>query len=317
MTSAAPDLPAGEQRPADRVTPLDATGRENDMRRWAAAVAGVLVLALTGCSDRPGGVDGDLTNGWAPPPAAQQFRPAAAQCHSDLVDEGTIDDYAPVACRGPHRAETVVVADLPDLPAGERRGRAFRECSKRVTAFLGGDWRTGWLVLQPVLPSAAAWTGGARWYRCDLAQTSPAGGDLVRRSGTLKGALAGAGQVRMTCADPSVVGERVVAMRPVACAGRHTAEFAGVFESKRATVAALTAAEMEKGCHSTIARFTGIPDNGSVRHRVGWLGFPPDAASWKVGDRAVRCFLWLNGERMTGTYKNAGTRKLKIQYVYR
>ncbi|MCY1142318.1 septum formation family protein [Actinoplanes sp. Pm04-4] len=287
------------------------------MRRWAAAVAGVLMLALTGCSDRPGGVDGDLTNGWAPPPAAQQFRPAAAQCHADLVDEGTIDDYAPVACRGPHRAETVAVADLPELPAGERRGRAFRECSKRVTTFLGGDWRTGWLVLQPVLPSAAAWTGGARWYRCDLAQTSPSGGDLVRRSGSLKGALAGAGQIRMTCADPSVVGERVVAMRPVACAGRHTAEFAGVFESKRAAVAALTAAEMEKGCHSTIARFTGIPDNGSVRHRVGWLGFPPDAASWKLGDRAVRCFLWLNGELMTGTYKNAGTRKLKIHYVYR
>jgi hypothetical protein len=317
MTSAAPDLPAGEQRPADRVTPLDATGRENDMRRWAAAVAGVLVLALTGCSDRPGGVDGDLTNGWAPPPAAQQFRPAAAQCHSDLVDEGTIDDYAPVACRGPHRAETVVVADLPDLPAGERRGRAFRECSKRVTAFLGGDWRTGWLVLQPVLPSAAAWTGGARWYRCDLAETSPVDGGLVRRSGSLKGALAGAGKVRMACADPTVTGERVTAMRPVACSARHTAEFAGVFESKRATAAELTAAEMEKGCHRTIATFTGLAQDGTVRNRVGWLGFPPDAASWKLGDRAVRCFLWLNGERMTGTYRNAGPRKLKIHYTYR
>ena len=287
------------------------------MRRWVAALAGVLTLALAGCADLPSGVDGDLTNGWAAPSAAQQFRPAAAQCHPDVVEQGTIDDYAPVACRGPHVAETVAIADLPDLPAGQRKGRAFRECSKRVTTFLGGDWRTGWLVLQPVLPSPQAWAGGARWYRCDLVETSPVDGDLVRRSGSLKGSLAGAGKVRMTCADPSVAGERVAAMRPVACAKAHTAEFAGIFESRRSSVAALTASEMEKGCHRAIAKFTGIPADNSVRNRVGWLGFPPDDASWKLGDRAVRCFLWLNGERMTGTYKNAGTRKLKIHYVYR
>ncbi|MBL7261289.1 septum formation family protein [Paractinoplanes lichenicola] len=287
------------------------------MRRWAAAA---LVLALGGCADLPEGVDGDLTGGWPAPPAAQQFRPTPG-CHPDVVEEGTIDNWSPVACAGPHLTETAVIAEVangsPGSTASTHRGQAFRECSKRVNTFLGGDWRTGWLVLQPVLPSQAAWQGGARWYRCDLVETSPVDGELVRRSGSLKGSLGGAGKMRMTCANPKVVDERVTAMHPVACSGAHTSEFAGLFVSSRATVAGLTPGELERGCDAAIAKFAGIPNDGTVRNRVGWLGFPPDATSWKLGDRAVRCFLWLNGERMTGSYRNAGTRKLKIHYIYR
>ncbi|GAB2615375.1 hypothetical protein Aab01nite_27700 [Paractinoplanes abujensis] len=287
------------------------------MRRWAAGLAAAaLALLPAGCADLPEGVDGDLTDAWPAVPAAQQFRPTAA-CHPDVVAEGTIDNWSPVACTGPHLTETAVIADVTDGGVSADRGRAFRECSKRVNAFLGGDWRTGWLVLQPVLPGQAAWRGGARWFRCDLMETSPVNGELVRRSGSLKGALAGAGKLRMTCANPEVVDERVTAMHPVACSTGHTSEFAGLFVSKRATVSGLTPGELEKGCDTTIAEFAGIPDDGTVRNRVGWLGFPPDAASWKLGDRAVRCFLWLNGERMTGSYRNAGTRKLKIHYIYR
>ncbi len=287
------------------------------MRRWTAALAGALLLALAGCTELPTGVDGDLTDGWSAPPAAKQFRPALA-CHPDVVEVGAVDDYSPVACGGPHLAETAVIADLPAGGAVKAQtGRAFRECSARVTNFLGADWRTGWLVLQPVLPSEAAWQGGARWYRCDLVETSPVDGELVRRSGSLKGALSGSGKLRMTCANPKVEGERVTAMRPITCAGKHTSEYAGFFLSKRTAAADLTSAEMQKGCDATIAKFAGIPNDGSVRNRVGWLGFPPDDTSWKLGDRAIRCFMWLNGEQMTGSYQNAGTRKLKIHYVYR
>jgi hypothetical protein len=291
------------------------------MRRWAATLAAALALAVSGCSDLPSGVDGDLTNGWSPPPAAKQFRPAANQCHPRLADESTIDDYAPVPCARPHLAETAVLADLTGVAAGSsaeaNQGRAYRECSQRVTAFLGGDWRTGWLVVQPVLPSQQAWEGGARWFRCDVAETSPADGDLVRRSGSLKGALKGAGKVRMTCANPTIVSEQVTGMRAMPCAGKHTSEFVGIFLTRKSSAAALTSAELQKGCHAAIAKFTGIPNDGSIKNRVGWLGFPPDTTSWKLGDRAIRCFLWLNGEKMTGSYRNAGTRKLKIHYIYR
>jgi hypothetical protein len=286
------------------------------MRRWAAALAGALILALAGCSELPEGVDGDLTGNWAPPPAAQQFRPAVA-CHADLVETATLENYAPLPCAGPHLAETVAVADLGTVTAAARSARAFQICSARATAFAGADWRTGWLILQPVLPSDKAWSGGARWVRCDVAETSPADGTLVRRSGSVKNALKGAGKLRMTCANATVSGERVTGLRAMACTAPHTSEFAGLFVSKRSNSAAITSGELEKGCNTAIARFTGIPDDSTVKNRVGWLGFPPDKDSWRLGDRAVRCFLWLNGEKMSGSYRGVGVRKLRVHYVYR
>ncbi|MEV4348056.1 septum formation family protein [Actinoplanes sp. NPDC049596] len=286
------------------------------MRRWAAALAGALMLALAGCSELPSGVDGDLTDGWSAPPAALPFRPVAG-CHADLAETASLSDPASYSCSRPHRAETFAVTDLGDVPAAARAARAFQECSTRAGVFAGADWRTGWLILQPVLPTEAAWAGGARWVRCDLAETAPADGTLVSRSSSLRDGLKGAGQLRMACANATVAGDQVTGLRTVGCATRHTAEFAGLYVSKRSTSAAITPAEMEKGCNTAIAKFAAIPDDGTVKNRAGWLGFPPDKDSWQAGDRAVRCFLWLNGEPMTGSYRNAGTKKLKIHYVYR
>jgi hypothetical protein len=287
------------------------------MRRTAALLAGALVLILGGCGARPAGVDGDLTDGWRPPPAAQQFRPAAGTCHAELVRSGAMASYAPLACTGEHLAETVAVTDLPATagatgPAAARR-TAYAKCSRRTTAFLGTDWRTAWLLVQPVLPGPDAWSGGARWVRCDVAEISPVDGAPVGRATGLRTTA----PPRMSCADPAINGERVTAMRPVPCERRHRAEFAGLYESPRTSAAQLTSAELRKGCGAAIARFTRIPDDGTLVNRVGWLGFPPDDTAWQLGDRAVRCFLWLDGAPMTGSYRNAGPGKLKIQYVYR
>ena len=88
---------------------------------------------------------------------------------------------------------------------------AQKECAHRANAFLGTDWRLGWVQLQPVPPTDEARAGGARWVRCDVLQTSPVDG----------------------------------------------AEFAGLYESKRARPADMTSAEMAKGCGTAIARFAG------------------------------------------------------------
>ena len=288
------------------------------MRRWASALAGTVILAVAGCGGLPPGVDGDPTDDWPAPRPAVQFRPQVA-CHAELVRSATVDDWSPVPCAGPHRTETFAVADLPGSLRGrpqDHAGRAFRECSARAAGFLGGDWRTGWLILQPVLPGEAAWSGGARWLRCDLVQTAPAGGDPVRRSGSVRGGLT-AGKLRMSCADPRIRGRQVAAMHPVSCAGRHTSEFAGLYQARAGSLREVTDAQLAKGCGSAIAAFTGIPDDRNVRHRVGWLGFPPDDAAWRLGDRAIRCFLWLDGEPMTGSYRDAGTRRLPIHYAGR
>jgi putative regulator of septum formation len=286
------------------------------MRRWAAGarcLLAVAVLALGACSDRSSGLDGDLTDDWKPMAAATPFRPQAGVCHADLVQSTTADTYSPVPCAQPHLAETVAVAT-----AGKRgAAQAFATCSTAASAFLGGDWRTGWVVLQPVLPSKAAWAGGARWVRCDVAETSPVDGALVHRTGSLKGSVKAGGRLRMGCANPAVRGDTVTEMHPVACPASHTAEFAGLFTTTRARSADLSSDEVARGCDRAIAKFAGIADDSSLPSRVGWLGFPPDDTAWQMGDRSIRCFLWLNGEKMTGSYRGAGPGKLKIHYVSR
>jgi hypothetical protein len=289
------------------------------MRRLAAVAAGAMMCALAGCAQLPKGVDGDLTNGWAPMPAAVQFRPQAGTCHPDLVQTGTVDNWAPVPCTGPHMTETIAVADLAKAAGTPVAGQAeaFTECAKRATAFLGADWRTGWVVLQPVLPGKGAWSGGARWYRCDLAESSPVDGRLIRRESTLRGTVRAGGPLRMACANPTIRKDVVTEMHPVACTAGHTAEFAGLFDTTSRNSSDLSGDDLARGCDATIAKFAGLSPGDSVASRVGWLGFPPDDTAWQMGDRAIRCFLWLNGEAMTGSYRNAGPGKLKIHYADR
>lgn len=288
------------------------------MRRWAAILACASVLVVTAaCSRLPAGVDHDLTDDWRPLPAATQFRPAAGVCHDDVTRSGGLRDYAPIPCAETHVAETGAVVDLPrawKTPAAAA-AEAFRQCSRQVDAFLGADWRTGWLIMQPVLPSAEGWRGGARWARCDLAEISPVDSHVVDRRGSLAAGLRAGSALRMMCANPRIVGEQVTEMHPVPCSGPHTSEFAGLFASTAAKSGGIPTGTLEKGCDAAIAAFAGIPDDSSVTARVGWLGFPPDDTSWQSGDHAIRCFLWLDGERMTGSYRDAGPAKLKIQYT--
>jgi hypothetical protein len=293
------------------------------MRRWCAALALALVAlaTLTACGGRPAGVDGNLTDDWHAPPAGQQFRPAADTCHGELTQTVAAADYAPVACTNNHVAETVSVGELTGADSmkspADAKAQAFTECGRQADAFLGADWRTGWVVMQPVLPSKAAWAGGARWYRCDVTQTSPSDGSLVWRKTSMKGALLSGSPLRLGCANATIKDESVSAMRPVACSASHTAEFAGIWVSgsTASTSAGLSTGKVEKGCDAAIAKFAAVPDNKDIKARTGWLGFPPDDQSWSSGDHSVRCYLWLNGEKMTSSYKNAGPKKMKIHYT--
>jgi len=288
------------------------------MRRWPAALACALTLALAGCGSLPGGVDGDITGGWAPMPAAKQFRPVEGSCHAAITDTGAQQNYEETACAGPHKAETIAVFDLAKTTATapeDALDEAFAQCSRRADAWLGADWRTGWVVIQPVVPAGNAWSGGARWVRCDVAETSPVDGTLVSRSGSMKGGLKPGGDLVMSCANATLKNDRVTELHPVACAGKHTAEFAGLFVSKRDSSADVTDKELEKGCDAAIAKFAGVPDDSNLQYRVGWLGFPPDDTAWDLGDHAIRCFLWVNGEKLTGSYRNGGSRKLPIRYA--
>lgn len=291
-------------------------------RRWMAATGALaMLLAGAGCTATPPGVDGNLTNGWAAIGTPTPFRPAGHACHSEVGPSGGQQEYAPVDCAGPHLAETYHLgtltgsaagAEVPD--SGSPAGRtAYRECSTAATAFVGAPWRTGRLGLWVVWPSSAAWSGGARWFRCDLVQTE-LDGTAVNRKGSLARGLAGRAPLRLGCFNPSVHGGSVSTMAPVGCQSRHRAEFAGVWPAPDVSYERLAGddARTAKGCRGVIAAYAGVPDDADMKYRSGWISYNPTRGEWQQGERGVRCFLWFSDRQLTRSMKGAGKAGLPV-----
>jgi hypothetical protein len=293
------------------------------MRRWwlaalVSTAALVCTANLTGCSaDLPEGVDGNLTDDWKLPPAAVAWQPLNEKCFDDLAETTSQQDYAPITCGERHLAETYAIGTLTGITATAKAGRdrAYLDCSRRADGYVGGQWQAARLLVQPVLPDDVGWKAGARWYRCDMAERND-DGDLVGRNASLKGALKHEPALLLACFNPTISGDNVKAMDSVDCARPHHAEFVGLWTAPKIALNDLEGSpQLAKGCLSAIARYTKVPNDSMIKYRTGWLGFPGADDAWNAGDRTVQCFLWLSGETMTGSYRGAGTKKLKIHYA--
>lgn len=289
-------------------------------RWWFLLVAALLPLSAGCGGSLPYGIDGNIGDDWRPPPPAQSFKPGADGCFDKMEPTVPLREYAPFDCAERHVAEAYFVGELTGGAAGRDTKAALRaagdECSKRADTFTGGEWRTAALRLQPVLPGPAGWAAGARWFRCDLAQVEPGTDKVVSRGGSLRGALTGAAPLRLRCFDPTVRGSDVRAMAPVDCDKPHHAEFTGLWEAPDVDLDELDGdARMAAGCRSSIADYTGVPDDNDLQYRAGWLAFAPSRAEWNAGIRAVQCFLWLADVELRGSYRDAGTAKLRINYA--
>lgn len=202
------------------------------MRRTAALLT---VLLAAGCSATPPpGTDGDLTDDWAALSTPAPFRPVAGQCHEALATTAPVDGYRPVDCAELHVSETFHVgtpADADVAPAAGTSGAkaAYRECSDAATDFLGAGWRGARVAVQVVWPTRAGWTGGARWFRCDVTTADLDGQSHTSRTGSLAGELSHPSPLRLACFDPKIDGGTVTAMTAVPCTTAHRAEFAGLW----------------------------------------------------------------------------------------
>ncbi|MEV4759897.1 septum formation family protein [Micromonospora sp. NPDC049559] len=294
------------------------------MRRWvtAATLGCVAVLALAGCGG-PSGVDGDLTDDWPAVAQPVAFTPAAGTCHETADAESNLDDYAPVDCGQAHRTETFHLGTFtgadaartnPPPPASPGRKAARAECDKQAEGWLAGDWRGGRLSVSVVPPTAAAWSGGARWFRCDVSEVGGLDDDEpVTRTGSLKGALANGSPLAYGCFNPKIVKDDVDQMVPVPCTSKHRAEFAGIYRAPDVTQAAFekNSAQAHKGCSAVIAAFAKVPNNGELKYRTGLIYFYPGALQWADGNRGVQCFLWVDRD-LTRSMKGAGTKGLPV-----
>jgi hypothetical protein len=297
--------------------------------RLAILVAFSLVL-LAGCGN-PGGVDGDLTNRWDAISAPTSFLPVADTCHlGNFALVGSRTTYDEVDCELKHRTETVYVgtypspaADADEPPAEGSAGArdAYRTCDLKTTEYVGGQWRGARIWVGVTHPSTAAWAGGARWFRCDILEISSIedDGGLVQRTGSLNGALQEpASPLVLTCYAIQTDANGAIGTMPgVSCAGKHNAEFVGIWYASATAAYPGTDAQwaaFHTGCRKLIATYVDVPDDADLQYRTGVVSLPGGEDVWALGDHGVRCYLWVDDATLTSSLKGKGAKSLPIQY---
>jgi hypothetical protein len=296
------------------------------VKRWTTA--GVMTLAMTslllsGCTPDVSGVDKDLTDDWVALAASEPFKPSVGVCHeSEYTETGSLSSYKPVPCTGAHFGETVFVGEFTG-PAGESGSApnvssdvvttAFAECDKQATQYVGQEWRNGRLSLDIVVPGSTAWTGGARWFRCDLGELTTVTDDpeWVKRTSSLKGVLEP--KLRLGCFTETGSSDSVEEMPEVDCAATHNAEYTGTFIAPTNKTYPKADAEwtyFHDQCRNTIAQYVGVTREAAGKYGV--ISWPYSRDSWAGGDRGVRCFLWLEKKSMTGSAKDSGGKNLPV-----
>ncbi|GIF25289.1 hypothetical protein BJ973_007541 [Actinoplanes tereljensis] len=292
-------------------------------------LSAALMMVVAGCA-APGGVDGDLTNGWAVMAAATAFEPSAGTCHGATFNAiGARSTYDELDCQLRHRTETVYVgtyespaADAESPPAEGSAGAAtaYKVCDEKTTTYVGGPWRNARLWIGVTHPTAAAWTGGSRWFRCEAVELSTVedDGGLVQRIGSLRSVLAdGTSELMLTCYAVAQDSSGAIAGMPgVACDAKHNAEYVGVWYAKDLSFPKddATWAKFHDGCRGLIATYVGVPNDTDLQFRTGVVSLPGNADVWALGDFGVRCYLWLDGTELTSTLKGKGAKSLPIQY---
>jgi hypothetical protein len=307
--------------------------RHRRVSRLSIAAALSAIMLFAGGCGMPGGVDGDLTNGWAAMGPATGFEPAASTCHGANFDvAGARATYDEIDCALPHRTETVFVgvygapatdADVPPIDGSAGAKAAYQTCDEKSATYLGGPWRNARLWIGVTHPTEAAWAGGARWFRCEVLQLASVeddddGGGLVERSGSLQNALADApADLMLGCYAVALDRSGAIGSMPAAaCTGKHNAEFVGVWTAKNLDYPSDDGdwAKFHDGCRGLIATYAGVPNDKDLQFRTGVVSLPGDESVWALGDYGVRCYLWLDGVELTSTLKGKGVKSLPIQF---
>lgn len=300
------------------------------MRRGVigAVVLVAVAFVLSGCG-KPSGVDGDLVNGWALPAEPAIPVPSAEVCYNVETDDPTQVSTWPdsVDCTAQHTDETIYVGqfegsaaerDSPPLAGGEERLAAYSQCSTVAAEYLGGDWRTGRLDLVLVVPIELHWDAGARWYRCDVVEYQDLTDFVIAaRTSSVKDGLSTSSGLVLTCASVAATGDTIDSILPAECSSSHNAEFTGIYDHPEGEYPSDSDVRSEAnlaGCRSVIAAYTGIPDDADFQYRVGQVASPFWKASWELGNRGVRCYVWVS-ENITSSVKGVGTSGLPINYA--
>lgn len=303
------------------------------MRRRFVAVLGTLgvVAVLAGCTSMPPGVDGNLTDAWPAMPVAKVSIPVAGVCYYMQSTGFSAGDDSTIPCSDPHGAETVYVgtfsgadADRSAVPAKGSQALVdtFGECRKNATSYLGDDFLTGVMSLNVVLPVAAAWKGGARWFRCDVTRFTDLKHSKIVGDGSAKDGLRGARPLAITCLIVTDDGKNTITDEQlIPCAQPHNAELTGLFTAPNVPWPSEDKSRSDmaqKGCEGVVAQYLGLSGGQVTNPVLGWGWDQFTRAAWEMGDRTIRCLVMaykgnsVNNARFIGSVKGIGNAALKV-----
>jgi hypothetical protein len=168
------------------------------------------------------------------------------------------------------------------------------------------------------VPISQQWEAGARWYRCDVQEYKDLQDyQVLDRTTSLKGGLVGSADLKLGCMTiTETSAQEIDKILPVACSSAHNGEFAGVWDAPDGAYP--TDANARKtanlnGCRAIVAAYAGIPNDSNFTYRTGQVATPFNKASWELGNRGVRCYIWLN-KNVSNSLKGVGTGGLPINY---
>ncbi|MFY1632495.1 septum formation family protein [Solwaraspora sp. WMMB335] len=300
-------------------------GRSYGRRAVLLLVLATLATMLTsGCGLLPPEGARDVVERSGPMRAAA-LAPRPGVCYAVA---GRGDDYARyrlVACHRPHLLETVYVGsiagdesmrDVPPSIGSPARLAARAECDLPFADILGDEWRAGLLRLLVVLPSEQAWRNGARWFRCDLGETTGVNNDrLVERAYPLHGALASGRPLALGCfTSPAIHRAGIVLTNRVDCLVPHQAEFVGTYVEEELSYAEVTsdARQVHARCRQVLARAAGLPIDDDLPRRAATVYSAPLEQDWSDGDRTIRCLVWRDDPPLTRSVHGGGTSVLPV-----
>lgn len=280
-------------------------GGFEDSRR-AVARSAVVLLLLSGAGCAAARSTGQVRG-------IMNARPVIGACYdAPLAPLSMWADGTPTVPRTQtHRAETFH-AGTSDVPAGTTLTQPaptdllalFTTCEEEATKFLGGAWYDGRVEIGMTFPLANDWAAGVRHYSCEVAEVDqPGHPTAVRRTASLRNALASPGGLAMACFDMRNPPDWAP-MVPARCDQPHDAEYVGIVrrqpvpdgtddESRQRTVQA---------CGPVVDAYLGAI---SSHFSWGYIGYGDPV--WEADQIAARCFVMpMKNTKLTASVKGIG-----------
>jgi hypothetical protein len=256
----------------------------------------VVLVAGAGCTARRSDAE---ARGAGPPPPGPCYDAAMAP------DALSADLGPEVACTAAHQAELYGAGpvDSPVRPGTADTEGIFAGCAEKASQFLGASWLNGWVQIRAIVPTPDDWAAGKREYRCAAFEVDQLGPErVVRRTSSLRGALATRGPLAMACLARTAP---AAPLAPAACDQPHEAEFVGGFAADPPGSTSQEQVDLtgDRRCAAAVSSYSRSITNPKIL--VGFAGWGP--GYWWVGQTSLRCLAVAPaGKRFTASVKAIG-----------